>query len=577
MLKKIGLLSAAQSFTWTSIPFFVTVVTFAVYVMTSSTPLTSQIAFVAISLFSLLQFPMAIFPNVITSIIEATVSLYRIEDYLSSEEIDTAAIERQDFRKLPNWNPSIPLVEISHADFKWNKDELHNDLTDINLCVKKGTLTAIVGRVGTGKSTLISSILGNNVKVSGNVTLRGNIAYVPQQPWIMNATVRDNITFGIRWDPVFYEQVLEACSLKIDLKMLSNGDQTEIGEKGINLSGGQKARVSLARALYARADIYLLDDPLSAVDAHVGRHLFDHVIGPNGLLKNKARLLVTHAIAYLNKVDQVVMLRNGRIEIQGTYNDLVDDEGSELFKLVSEFGSQMPSDESENVEEGDINAQSAVEEAAMEAMDCEHPASIGQCEEESSINQDMLRRRHSERRVSLSSLISETSLRRGSLASSVFKSQRDKRHRGDCLAEAGQLMTVEESVQGKVALSVYKEYAKACSLGGVIAVIAFQCASQGAQISANIWLKYWSGNNMADGANNSAYLYLTIYALIGWSGTIFAFFQTMIIWVYCGIRSARYLHSNMLESVMRSPQSFFDTTPLGKYAYFQCTMNEDII
>jgi ATP-binding cassette subfamily C (CFTR/MRP) protein 1 len=402
MLKKIGLLSAAQSFTRTSIPFFVTIMTFAVYVIISSTPLTSQIAFVAISLFGLLQFPMAIFPNAITSIIEASISLYRIEDYLSSEEIDRTSIVRQDFRKLSNWNPSVPLVEISHADFKRNKDETQNDLTDINLKIKKGTLTAVMGRVDTGKSTLVSSILGDNVKVSGNVTLRGNIAYVPQQPWIMNITVRDNITFGLWWDPLFYEQVLESCSLKLGMEMLSNGDQTEIGERGINLSGGQKAHVSSARTLYARADIYLLDAPLSAVDAHVGRHLFDHIIGPDGLLKNKARLLVTHAIAYLSRVDQVVMLRGGRIESQGTYNDLMDDEGSELFKLVSEFNSQLPTEELDSaVADGNVNAKSSVGEATMEAMDGEHPASIGQCEEETSINQDMLRRRHGERRISL--------------------------------------------------------------------------------------------------------------------------------------------------------------------------------
>jgi ATP-binding cassette subfamily C (CFTR/MRP) protein 1 len=131
----------------------------------------------------------------------------------------------------------------------------------------------------------------------------------------------------------------------------------------------------------------------------------------------------------------------------------------------------------------------------------------------------------------LSSLLRETGLRRGSAASSIFRSQNGKRRR-DVLNSVGHLMTVEESVQGKVHLSVYKEYAKACSLGGVIAVIAFQCAAQGAQVSANLWLKHWSGNNMYDGANNKVWLYLGIYILIGWSGTICAFFQTMIMWVY---------------------------------------------
>ncbi|KAI9470014.1 MAG: multi drug resistance-associated protein MRP [Benjaminiella poitrasii] len=565
MLKKIGLLAAAQTFTWTSIPFFVSIITFAVYVVTSSTPLTSQIAFVAISLFGLLQFPMAIFPNVITSIIEASVSLYRIEDYLASEEIDTSSIKREDFRKMKSWNPNVPLVEIKNADFKWNKHDSLNDLTDINLSVKKGSLAAVVGRVGSGKSTLVSAILGDNAKVTGDVTVRGSIAYVPQQPWIMNATLRDNITFGLRWDPDFYDQVLEACSLKPDLKVLTNGDLTEIGERGINLSGGQKARVSLARALYARADIYLLDDPLSAVDAHVGRHLFDRVIGPNGLLKNKARLLVTHAIAYLDKVDQVIMLRDGKIELKGSYDKLMAEEG-ELYKLVREFGSQLPKDEAGTEEEEDstiVSSTGPINEATLEAMDSELSASLGHCEEEASINRDMLRRRSSERRVSLSSLISEATLRRGSVASSIFKSYRNKR--GDvALRSAGQLMTVEESAKGKVSWSVYQQYAKACSVGGVIAVLVLQCSAQGAQVGSNIWLKHWSSKNLQDGANNNVWLYLGIYAIIGWSSTIFAFSQTMIMWVFCGIRSARYLHSSMLNTVLRTPMSFFDTTPLGR-------------
>ncbi|OAD00212.1 hypothetical protein MUCCIDRAFT_166009 [Mucor lusitanicus CBS 277.49] len=565
MLKKIGLLSAAQSFTWTSIPFFVSILTFAFYVMIAPTPLTSQIAFVAISLFGLLQFPMAIFPNVITSIIEASVSLYRIEDYLSSEEIDTSAITREDFRKMPNWNPSVPLVELANANFKWNKQDNFNNLNNINIALKKGTLAAVVGRVGSGKSTLVSSILGDTVKVSGQVTLRGSIAYVPQQPWIMNATLRDNITFGLRWDPVFYEQVLEACSLKLDMKMLSDGDQTEIGERGINLSGGQKARVSLARALYARADIYILDDPLSAVDAHVGRHLFDHVLGPHGLLKNKARLLVTHAIAYLDKVDQVIMMREGRIEVQGTYAELMAEQGGELYKLVGEFGSQLPREEVQDDDHVILSGTPAsIDEAVLEAMEAEHPASIGNSEEESSINQDMLRRRSSERRVSLSSLLSETTLRRGSLASSMFRPQRTSKKADIFRSTTGQLMTVEESAKGKVAWDVYKQYARACSVGGVLAVLAFQCASQGSQVGSNIWLKHWSSNNSQDGANNNVWLYLGIYALIGWSATIFAFLQTMVMWVFCAIRSARYLHSSMLESVVKSPMSFFDTTPLGR-------------
>ncbi|KAJ8938899.1 hypothetical protein NQ318_007614 [Aromia moschata] len=174
-------------------------------------------------------------------------------------------------------------------------------------------IEAIVGSVGTGKSSLLSAFLGEMDKVSGRVNTVGRIAYVSQQAWIQNATLRDNILFGKKFEKTLYQKVIEACALKADLDMLPGGDQTEIGEKGINLSGGQKQRVSLARAVYSNADIYFLDDPLSAVDSHVGKHIFDQVIGPKGMLKDKTTLLVTHGITYLPQTDNIFVLKNGEV------------------------------------------------------------------------------------------------------------------------------------------------------------------------------------------------------------------------------------------------------------------------
>ncbi|KHJ93660.1 ABC transporter, ATP-binding protein [Oesophagostomum dentatum] len=148
---------------------------------------------------------------------------------------------------------------------------------DISFDAAKGTFIAVVGKVGSGKSSVLSALLGEMGKLRGRIGMRGRVAYVPQIPWIQNMTVRDNILFGKPYDKRRYNQVLAACALKPDLRMLTNGDLTEIGEKGINLSGGQKARISLARAVYQDFDVYLLDDPLSAVDAHVGKHIFDNV------------------------------------------------------------------------------------------------------------------------------------------------------------------------------------------------------------------------------------------------------------------------------------------------------------
>ncbi|CDH53089.1 multidrug resistance-associated protein 1 [Lichtheimia corymbifera JMRC:FSU:9682] len=545
-LKKIGVLTASQNFTWSSIPFFVSLTTFAVFIATTDTPLTSEIAFVAISLFTLLQFPLSVFPNVITSMIEASVSLYRIEGYLCSEELDPNAVTRVDYRTLRNWSPKVPLVEIDNGTFKWSDNDREPVLDDINLEVKKGEVTAVVGRVGSGKSSLISSLLGDMVKQTGNVTLRGSVAYVPQQPWVMNATLRDNIVFGHRWDPEFYDRVLEACSLKSDIAILSAGDQTEIGERGINLSGGQKARVSLARAIYARADIYLLDDPLSAVDAHVGKHIFEHVIGPDGLLRNKARVLVTHGIAYLHKVDNVVMLREGKVILNGPFDELMN-QRSELYALITEFSNQRSASNSDDDTEETFDAL-AEESLATPA---------GQCEEEATLNREQEYARR-ERLSSTSSELSVKTLRRASMASlskQARKVQSDGKDR---------LMTIEETAKGSVSNQVYKEYMKSCSFAGVVMVLGFQILAQAAQVGTNVWLKHWSSNNQRDQANNNVWLYLGIYAAIGWSSAIFTVGQTLALWVLCAIRSARILHSNMLNTVIHSPMSFFDTTPLGR-------------
>lgn len=200
-------------------------------------------------------------------------------------------------------------------------------MKDINVSLKVKTLTAVVGTVGAGKSSLLSALLGEMVKKTGKVNTYGTIAYVPQQAWIQNATLMDNILFGNSFDKERYEKIINACALKSDFDILPGGDQTEIGEKGINLSGGQKQRVSLARAIYADADIYLLDDPLSAVDSHVGKHIFEQVIGPKGLLKNKTKLLVTHAVTYLPQTDQIVVLKDGLVSENGTYQELLNRKG----------------------------------------------------------------------------------------------------------------------------------------------------------------------------------------------------------------------------------------------------------
>jgi ATP-binding cassette, subfamily C (CFTR/MRP), member 1 len=232
----------------------------------------------------------------------------RINKFMNAEEIDPNNVTH---------NASENALSVSDGSFTWGGES--TTLKNINMNVKKGNLTAVVGSVGCGKTSLISALLGEMEKLNGQVNVDGRVAYVPQQAWIQNATLKDNILFGKAFNEQQYNKVVEACALTQDLAMLPGGDETEIGEKGINLSGGQKQRVALARAVYNDADVYLLDDPLSAVDSHVGKHIFDNVFGENGMLKSKTRLLVTHAVVYLPKVNEIYVMVNGEITESGSY------------------------------------------------------------------------------------------------------------------------------------------------------------------------------------------------------------------------------------------------------------------
>uniref|UniRef100_A0A8C5SK09 ABC-type glutathione-S-conjugate transporter n=1 Tax=Laticauda laticaudata TaxID=8630 RepID=A0A8C5SK09_LATLA len=303
-------------FIFSCAPILVSVATFAVYVMVDEDNiLDAQKAFTSIALFNILRFPLGMFPLTLSSMVQVS-SLTR-----------NICIERR-----------TCAVKFHEASFAWNQD---SDVTikDITLEIAHGSLVAIVGSVGSGKSSLISAMLGEMENIKGHINIQGSMAYVPQQAWIQNATLKDNIIFGSSLDETRYQQVLEACALHPDLKLLPGGDLTEIGEKGINLSGGQKQRVSLARAVYSNADIYLLDDPLSAVDAHVGRHIFDKVLGPEGLLQNKTRILVTHNLSFLAQVDDIVVLEAGTVTERGSYSTLLANSGS-FAQLLNTYGNQ---------------------------------------------------------------------------------------------------------------------------------------------------------------------------------------------------------------------------------------------
>ncbi|GAA5856368.1 hypothetical protein JCM8547_008708 [Rhodosporidiobolus lusitaniae] len=544
MLKKMGYLSASSNFLWSFTPLAVAFSSFATFVLVSGKPLTSDIVFPAITLFQMLGFPLAVLPVVFASLVEAYVSMDRVSDFLMAKEIQSDAVHISvPSRELKEGDE---LISVVGGDFTWGsmpapdapQVQPLNTLEDITLSVKKGDLIAVVGRVGAGKSSLLSAILGEMNKVDGQVTVRGTVAYTAQQPWIMGGTIKQNITFGHRFEREFYELVIEACALKQDLKMLPSGDETEVGEKGISLSGGQKARVALARAVYARADIYLLDDPLSAVDAHVGRHLHDRVIGPNGLLKDKARLLCTNAIPYCEQADELVFLRNGVILERSTYAKAIQGD-SDLSKLLIEFGKAGDNDDEESTETA-ADANSGTDETVVE------PEPV----DEATLDAEDLALKLKQKDCA--------ALMRRAVPVPVEEQKRET-----LLALKRSTRPKENREQGSVKWAVYKEYIKANGYLGVILYLFTIVLQQVLLVAKDVWLKTWAQHNADTGTNGNIPYYLGVYGAIGFTASAIFFVNGVLLYSMCVVKSAQHMHDGMFHAVLRSPMLFFEQTPIG--------------
>lgn len=370
-----------MSVAFASTPLIIALVTFSCYATVGGPngtrgEITPQVIFVSTALFGLLSRPISMLSQIMNQVISVSVATTRIQKFLLAEEVSETVVEREEEK-----GQTTPVVEIKDGVFAWCKE--HPDvetekeknarlkeeakkhlmaekealkagkpvpvrpptpeeidrsplLTDINLQVRKGEMMAVVGRVGQGKTSLLSALIGDMYRRQGTVRVRGRVTYAAQTAWIINASLKDNIVFGLEFDQKKYDHIVFASGLLPDIAMLPGGDATEIGERGINLSGGQKQRVSLARAAYQDADVYLFDDPLSAVDAHVDQHLWQNLIGPNGLLKDKTRILVTHGIHHLEEVSQIVVVKDGKIGEQGHYDDLMAAKGA-FRQLIDEY------------------------------------------------------------------------------------------------------------------------------------------------------------------------------------------------------------------------------------------------
>ncbi|KAI9333150.1 P-loop containing nucleoside triphosphate hydrolase protein [Zopfochytrium polystomum] len=363
-VRRRGFLYAIVTTIAGSISVMTSTVSFALYGLKN--PLDASRVFSSLSWFSQLRFPLIVVPSLIAFSADVGVALARIESLLLAPELDELPlvspeseyglrVEDGEFE----WDAPPPSAKAfasrKQSKKSWWKKSTTNStvpenagggvvdtpraastdrptLRNITLRVPKGSLVAVVGTVGSGKSSLLNAITGEMKKLQGTVTVGGKVGYVPQTAWIQNATLKENILFGNKFNRERYLRVLAVCALEPDLRILPSGDLTSIGEKGINLSGGQRQRVNLARAVYQESQLILLDDPLSAVDAHVGKALFENCI--LGELRDRTRVLVTHQLHVLKRVDWVVVVRDGEIAEQGTYTDLAASENGELARML---------------------------------------------------------------------------------------------------------------------------------------------------------------------------------------------------------------------------------------------------
>ncbi|XP_058980637.1 multidrug resistance-associated protein 1 isoform X15 [Musca domestica] len=536
-LKSTAYLNASTSFLWSCAPFLISLITFGTYVLVSDeNVLTPTKVFVGLSLFEAMNLPMITIPMLMVDIAETQVSVSRINKFMNSEELDPNNVQHDPKKPHP--------LSIENGTFSWGDGEI--TLKNINMHVKKNTLCAIVGTVGSGKSSVVQAYLGEMEKISGTVNTVGSIAYVPQQAWIQNSTLRDNILFGKPYDRKRYNRVIDACALRPDIEMLSAGDQTEIGEKGINLSGGQKQRISMARAVYSDADLYFLDDPLSAVDSHVGKHIFEQVIGPKGLLAKKTRVLVTHGITFLPQTDNIYVMKLGEISENGTYQELLNKKGD-----FSDFLMQHLQEGGEEAEDLDVIKQQLEGTLQSDELKNQFRKVITLAKQESLSDS-----------VSVRSFESGTSsLRRRKRMDSqtsvtTVASKKD-------MEEQGKLIETEKSQTGGVEFAVYKHYIKSVGIFLSMATLILNFVFQAFQIGSNLWLTKWSNDKNVANDTGLRDMYLGVYGAFGFGQVIIHFVFSLTLALGC-IHCSKILHQELINNVVRWPMEMFDTTPLGR-------------
>uniref|UniRef100_A0A096MFK9 ATP-binding cassette sub-family C member 10 n=1 Tax=Poecilia formosa TaxID=48698 RepID=A0A096MFK9_POEFO len=522
-LKNLKYLDAMCVYTWAALPVVICVLTFVTYVLLGH-QLTAAKVFTTVALVGMLIMPLNAFPWVLNGILEAKVSLERIQRFFK--------LTNQDLEAYYTWVSSEDTgqtsVLLSRATFSWRRPD-GGEFHMKNLELSEGSLVVVVGKVGCGKSSLLAAITGELSRMSGVLYVANREAgfgLAAQEPWIQHASVRDNILFGKDYSAALYQAVIEACALSDDLSVLPNGDKTEVGENGVTLSGGQKARLALARAAYMDKEIYLLDDPLAAVDTDVAEHLMKKCILE--LLRGKTRILCTHRIEFVDRADMVVLMDNGTIIKTGTPAEILP-----LIQSEPKLGRKDPRADQRDEQ------QSEDELAPLPDLCVDDDPDL--------LGAEQKRVGGLAWGVYRTYWFAVGGILAAAILMSLLLMQASKNvsdwwlsHWISSLKHNGSSSANDSSSVGPVPLHILL-----FSPGGLISPLP----SVEVVVSSN--------------ATSDVSFYLTIYGSIAASNTVFTALRAFL-FAYGVICAAHAIHNRLLDRVLQATVTFFDVTPLGR-------------
>nr|CAB3468202.1 unnamed protein product [Digitaria exilis] len=486
---------------WMS-PTVVSAVMYTATAIMGSAPLNASTLFTVLATLRVMAEPVRFLPEILTMMIQYKVSFDRIERFLLEDEI-----KEEDVKRVHLDNSHIT-VQVQDGNFSWNANRADLSLRNVNLSISRGEKVAVCGPVGSGKSSLLYALLGEIPRISGSVGVFDSVAYVSQTSWIQSGTVRDNILFGKPFDKELYEKAITSCALDKDIENFDNGDLTEIGQRGLNMSGGQKQRIQLARAVYNDADVYLLDDPFSAVDAHTAAVLFYDCVMT--ALAEKTVVLVTHQVEFLTETNRILVMEGGQVSQQGKYSELLES-GTAFEKLVSAHQSSI----------------TALDTSASQQ------------------NQDQ------------GQLLPDENIVPSALQATRQASDIEVAAKGPSAA----IQLTEEEVKGigDLGWKPYKDYIN-------VSKGAFQfsgmCTSQVLFTCFQIGSTYWLAVAVQMD-NVSAALLVGAYSGLSIFSCLFAYFRSYFAAIL-GLKASKAFFSGLMDSVFKAPMSFFDSTPVGR-------------